>query len=136
MASGTWTLTIRDGPHVERVRCDSLEAAVTALEQRVEDLTPEAHRDDVKLLRRSYEASQQVPVRAEITGPGGLFNRPRGGVDLHGDGSAEAFTGRLRRADVALREGESPFDGLRRVLGGPSPGSSATAADQGTKREE
>jgi len=113
-----WTVTVRNGPHVEHDHCESLEATIELIEQRVEELSGQAHRDEVKVLKRRYEAAQQVPVRIEIAGPGGLLGRPRAGVDLRGDGSVEPFTGRLRRLDVALSDGESPYDGLRRVLGG------------------
>jgi hypothetical protein len=51
-------------------------------------------------------------VRGEIAG-GGVH----GGVDIRGDGSMEAFTGRWRRAVVARRPDESAYDALRRALG-------------------
>jgi hypothetical protein len=119
--AASWTLTVRDGPRVERVHCDSLDAALGLLEQRIEELAPGAHRDDVQVLKRRFGAADQVTVRAEIAAPGGLFGRMRGGIDLHGDGTAEAYTGRLRRTDIELGPGESPLDGLRRALGGAQP---------------
>jgi hypothetical protein len=116
MAGKQWTLTLRNGPHVERVRCETLDAAVDAMEQRMDELAPGARREAIQVFRRHYDAVRQVAVRAELSGPGGILGRLRGGVDMRGDGSAEAYTGRFKRSLVDLRVGETPYDGLRRVL--------------------
>ena len=57
-----------------------------------------------------------MAARLEIAGPGGWRPTLRGGLDLRGDGSSEAYTGRLRRALVEQRGGESAAAALRRVL--------------------
>lgn len=107
-----FTLTTRHGPRVERERHDSLAAALAALEDRLGALDPGLAAKTVKFLGREFEPVGQVAARAEIAGPGRL----RAGVDLRGDGSAEAWTGRWRRAPVEQREGESAYDALRRAL--------------------
>jgi hypothetical protein len=122
MAHRQWTLTVRNGPHVERVRFETLDAAVDAMEQRMDELAPMARRQAIQVFRRRFDAIRQVAVRAEITGPGGVLWRVAGGVDLRGDGSSEAYLGRFRRSLVALRPGESAYDGLRRALGEGSGG--------------
>jgi hypothetical protein len=114
--AGNWTLTVRDGPHFERTHFPTLPDALAALERRLDELAPDAERSAVQFARRRYEPSRQVAGRAELTGPGGLLSRPHGGVDLRGDGSAEAYVGRVKRRLVELRVGETPYAGLRREL--------------------
>lgn len=112
-----WTLTLRNGPRVERMRFATLEETLDALEQRMDELAPDARRRAIRIARRRYDPVRQVAVRAEITGPGVLLGGVRGGVDLRGDGSAEAYTGRIKRSLVQTRTGESAYDALRRALG-------------------
>jgi hypothetical protein len=111
---GDFTLTIRNGPKVERDRFDAVGPAIDALQRRMEELAGTTRRRTVDLRYKRFEPVQQVAVRAEISGPGRL----RAGVDLRGDGSTEAYTGRLRRRLVEQRERETPYDALRRSLGG------------------
>src|SRR5438270_2783351 len=114
---GGWTLKVRVGSQVERARFDELDPALDALERRVDDLARTTRRDDVQFFRRTIEAARQVAVRAEVAGPGRIVPSVRGGVDLRGDGSTEAFTGHARRELVAPGPGETPVAALRRVLG-------------------
>ena len=60
---------------------------------------------------REFAPAQQVAARAELKGP----KRLRAGIDLRGDGSAEAWTGSLVRKLVELQPGEDAYAALRRV---------------------
>jgi hypothetical protein len=111
---GRYTLTVRRRGATDRERFDSLEEALVALEDRLDGLVRPQRRSDERGLSRSYAPVQQVAVRGEVAGPGGL----RGGVDVRGDGSSEAYTGRLRRRLVERRAGETAYDALRRALSG------------------
>jgi hypothetical protein len=108
-ARGGCRLTIRHGGRVEREKYPTLDEALVALEARASELqrTTRAKPVDTKVLGR-YEPAQQVSARLELAG--------RGGVDIRGDGSALAYTGKLRRRTVEQRGGESPYEALRRVL--------------------
>jgi hypothetical protein len=116
LSSAPWTLTSRAGSRVEREHLETLEAALDALARRVAALAPETSREELQFMRRRIEPQRQVAARFEIAGPRSRRGTVRGGVDLRGDGSAEAFTGRVRRTVVECRRGESAADALRRVL--------------------
>jgi hypothetical protein len=108
-----YTLTIRQGPKVTRERYTELDAAVGAVEERGRELERGADVQPVggSLIRR-IEPVQQVVARLELKGPNGL----RAGVDVRGDGSSEAYTGRVRRRLVEQRRGEDAYGALRRAL--------------------
>ena len=108
-----YKLTVRRRGTTERRRFDTLPDALAELEARLEALAPTQRRGRERALLREYEPAQQVAARAEVSGPRGLG----GGVDLRGDGSRQAFTGRWRRRAVEPRAGETAYDALRRELG-------------------
>jgi hypothetical protein len=105
----SWSLTLRIGPKVRRSKFDTLDGAIDALR---EGLDAAPRRATVDLRVRTYDPGQQVAGRGELSGPA----RARGGVDVRGDGSAEAFTGKLRRSVVEPEPGEDAFSALERVL--------------------
>jgi len=109
----SYRVTVRIGPKVERRRFDGLEDALAQLEARGQDLAQGVDSRPVggRLMQR-IEPVKQVVARLELSGPGRL----RAGVDVRGDGSSEAFTGKLRRQLVKQRDGESAYDALRREL--------------------
>ena len=108
-----YTLTIRQGPKVIRERYAELDDAVGAVEERGRELERGAYSRPVggSLIRR-VEPVQQVVARLELRGPGRL----RAGVDVRGDGSSEAYTGRVRRRLVEQKAGEDAYGALRRAL--------------------
>lgn len=110
---GAYRITVRIKARVERQRADDLEGALAALEARGRELAAEARvpSEGGTLIRR-FEPVQQVFGRLELAGP----NRMRAGIDVRGDGSVEAFTGRIRRKLVRQENDESAYEALRRAL--------------------
>jgi hypothetical protein len=108
----TYKLTVRRRGGAARERFASLSEALAALEAHLDELTPDERRGRERALSRELAPVEQVALRGEVAGPG-----VRGGVDVRGDGSAEAFTGRWRRAVVERETGETAYDALRRALG-------------------
>jgi hypothetical protein len=110
-----YTLIVRVRGKVRKERHDDLKAALDAMEREGEELADGAHAEPEGggLIRR-IEPVQQVVARVELKGPDGL----RAGVDVRGDGSSEAFTGRVRRRLVEQRRGEDAYRALRRTLRG------------------
>lgn len=108
-----YTLTVRDGGRVRKEHCTGLDEALAAVESEGRELEQDAHeRPQGGALFRRLDPVQIVVARLELSGP----RRLRAGVDVRGDGSSEAFTGRLRRRVVEQRDGESAYGALRREL--------------------
>jgi hypothetical protein len=107
----SWRVTVRDGPRVEKLSADALAQALDLVEREGRVLAAGPGRRPVELRARTFTPQQQVAGRIELRGPG-----VRAGVDVRGDGSAEAWTGRVRRSLVEQQGRESPYDALRRVL--------------------
>ena len=111
-----WKLTVRVGPKVERTKFDDREQALDALDRRVRELTRTATTQPVDLKYKRYEPAERVSARIELAGPERLLSTVRAGIDVRGDGSTQAFIGRVRREPVEPRKGESAAQALRRVL--------------------
>jgi hypothetical protein len=110
---GGYVVTVRSGAKVRKERHPQLAAALATMERISSELAYGASARPVGgTLVRRLEPVQQVVGRVELAGPGGM----RAGVDVRGDGSTEAYTGRVRRRLVEQRRRESAVDALRRVL--------------------
>ncbi|GAC1436725.1 MAG: hypothetical protein NVSMB51_08790 [Solirubrobacteraceae bacterium] len=107
-----WRLTLRDGPRVSRSTHASAGEALDMLARRLDELRERPPSEEIQFFGRTFDAAHQVAVRAELAGP----RRVRAGLDLRGDGSTEAYTGRLRRTLIERQGRESALASLRRVL--------------------
>jgi hypothetical protein len=113
LAAEPYTVAVRAGGKVAKRHYAALTDAMKELEREGRDLAAGAHaRPEGGTLIRRLEPVQIVVARLELSGPRGL----RAGVDVRGDGSSEAFTGRMQRRVVKQRGDESPYDALRRAL--------------------
>ena len=107
-----WRVTVRNGAKVEKLRAAALEEALDLVEREGRVLATGPGRRTVDLRARTFTPQQQVAGRVELAGPG-----VRAGIDVRGDGEAEAWTGRLRRRVIEQEERENPYQALRRVIG-------------------
>src|SRR5687767_8857619 len=93
---------VRSGAKVRKLDAGSLDEALDAAEQEARAAAAGPARRPLKLRTKTFEPVQQVATRIELRGPGA-----RGGYDVRGDGSAEAWTGGWRRRVVEQRKGET-----------------------------
>jgi hypothetical protein len=107
----SWTVTVRSGPRVERQRLATLSEALDALEHETRVAANTERRGTIDVRVREFAPADQVVVRAELRGRG-----PRAGFDVRGDGSVQAWTGRMRRRLIEPVGDETPFDALRRQM--------------------
>jgi hypothetical protein len=111
-----WKLTVRRGPKVERTRFAELDAALDMAERRVQELAAGSADSSVNAGYRRFAPAEVVAARVELSGPQRLLPSAHAGVDIRGDGSTEAYTGRVRKAHVETCADESISQALRRVL--------------------
>jgi hypothetical protein len=104
----SYRVTVRRGPKVEHEKRTSLAEAIDALERHARTAT---RREAVDFVSRRYEPGDLIALRVELKGDG-----VRAGIDVHGDGSAVAWTGRIRRSAIEPESGETPIAALRRAL--------------------
>ena len=108
-----WTVRVREQGQVDRQRFDESRDAWDALAAAVREHEEEPPLEATKSLFREYEPVQQVAARIELAGPHGL----RCGVDVRGDGSSEAWVGRVRKRLVEREDGETTVQALLRDMG-------------------
>jgi hypothetical protein len=101
---------------VERLRFNALQDALDALEARARELARDAPLDTVDVKFKRFDPVAQVAARLELAGPERLIPRVRAGLDVRGDGSTEAYLGRITREVVKQANGESAYRALRRAL--------------------
>jgi hypothetical protein len=104
----SYQVTVRRGPKVEKLKHESLDEAIDTLAHHARFVP---RRQGVDFVNRRYEPEDLVAARIELKGSG-----VRAGVDVRGDGSMIAWTGRMRREEIERRSGESAADALRRAL--------------------
>jgi hypothetical protein len=101
---------------VTRDRFADLDDALRALRTRAQDLSRTAPRQAVDVKYKQFEPVQQVSARLELAGPQRLSPNVRAGIDVRGDGSTEAFTGRVRRQVIEQQRGEDAYQALGRAV--------------------
>lgn len=112
-----WKLTVRSGPKVKRSSFPDIQPALEELEARGRELARSAPDQAVDVKFKRFEPAQQVIARLELAGPERFVPSVRVGLDVRGDGSVEAYRGRVRRAVIQEHNGESTYAALRRVIG-------------------
>lgn len=107
---------MRVNQQVTKSSFETLDEAMAALELECRAVASTGRRSELTVARRTYEPVRQVQARAELRGPG----RAAGGVDIRGDGSVEAFTGRMRKRVLEHLDGETAYAALRKALSSDS----------------
>jgi hypothetical protein len=109
-------VTLRTSGKVQRSRFAELQAALDFVDARASELGADAPRRPIDLRYRQFDPGEQVHGRIELAGPERLLPRVRAGVDVRGDGTSEAYLGRVRRQPLQRRGPESAVAALRRAL--------------------
>jgi hypothetical protein len=109
-----FTLTIREGPKVNRERHESLEESLASLREHAERIRAEGGLEQVSLIR-TYEPSVRVKARLEIS-TGGMLRGRDAGLDVMGDGALNPFRGGVVRRPLPPGDGDGPYDAIAAAL--------------------
>jgi hypothetical protein len=104
------------------LRFDALEPALAELTARAGQLGDAAAREPAATRLRRYAPEEQVVARLELAGPERRLATVHAGVDIHGDGASEAYTGRVRRRPIEPADGEDVIAALARAVREGRPG--------------
>lgn len=110
MAAG-YTLSIQQEGSSKTESFPTLEDALAGLQAELNAAGPHARKETVKAFIRDFPPSELVAMRLEIRGRGVC-----GGIDLQGDGSQVAYTGRLKRKAIEPAPGQNAVGALREAL--------------------
>jgi hypothetical protein len=86
----SYKVTVRRGPKIEREQYETLNQALAAVERHAH-----GRAKPVNALGRQYEPSDLVAARIELKTP-----KVKAGLDVKGDGSLVAWTGRIIRKEL------------------------------------
>src|SRR3954467_2261902 len=111
-----WRVTVRNGPNVEKLRCETLPQALDGLGERPRGVADGNGLHDIDLGVRRYKPEDQVAARAELKGPQRLRPIIHAGIDVHGDGSVVAGSGGGRGGPTPMGGGETAYSALRRAV--------------------
>jgi hypothetical protein len=111
-----WRVTVRNGPRVEKLRCETLPEALDALEERARAVADGDGLQEIDVRVHRYKPSDLVAARAELRGPQRLRPIIHAGIDVHGDGSVVAWSGGVRREQITMVGGETAYAALRRAV--------------------
>ncbi len=90
------------------------------MRQRIDELAQFAAEDPPGTRLRRYAPEEQVVARIELSGPQRRLPRVHAGIDVRGDGSTEAYVGRVRRQALGVRPDEDPIAALRQAIVPPA----------------
>jgi hypothetical protein len=99
----SYRVTVRRGPKVEREEYETLNQALSAVQRHAH-----GRARSVEALGRRYEPKDLIAARIELKG-----GRQHAGLDVRGDGSLVAWTGRYRRKELP---GEDALKALRQSV--------------------
>ena len=99
----SYKITVRRGPEIKREQYETLNQAIAAIERHAYGRSR-----PVEALGRRYEADQIVAARIELKGAS-----QRAGIDVKGDGTLVAWTGRIVRKELP---GDDAMKALRQSV--------------------